>query len=124
MVNRLRFSLVEKSQLGSVTEDGVVCLWSVESQRMLMKFSASHTSVFACVLTFPTLFPLISITTLPLSDEATDVCFSPSNNMLMMSVGMDAKIKCYDIQSRKYVDTHTPFTYTFLSIITVSAPLG
>ena len=34
---------------------------------------------------------------------ATDVCFSPSNNMLMISVGMDAKIKCYDIQTRKLV---------------------
>lgn len=37
-----------------------------------------------------------------LTGAATDVCFSPSNNMLMISVGMDAKIKCYDIQTRKY----------------------
>lgn len=36
-----------------------------------------------------------------LTGAATDVCFSPSNNMLMISVGMDAKIKCYDIQTRK-----------------------
>lgn len=36
-----------------------------------------------------------------LAGAATDVCFSPSNNMLMISVGMDAKIKCYDIQTRK-----------------------
>ena len=36
--------------------------------------------------------------------SATDVCFSPSNNMLMVSVGMDAKIRCWDIQQRKYVN--------------------
>ena len=37
----------------------------------------------------------------PLTGAATDVSFSPSNNMLMVSVGLDAKIKCYDIQTRK-----------------------
>ena len=33
---------------------------------------------------------------------ASDLCFSPNNNMLMISVGMDAVIRCYDIQQRKY----------------------
>ena len=44
VVNRLNFSLMEKSHVGSVSDDGVVCLWSVESQRMLAKFSPSHAS--------------------------------------------------------------------------------
>ena len=34
-------------------------------------------------------------------DVASDLCFSPSNKMLMISVGMDAQVKCYDIQTRK-----------------------
>lgn len=78
-INRLCFSQVEKGQFGSVSEDGTACVWSVESQRLLNKYSTPHTG------------------------PATDLCFSPSNNMLMISVGMDCRIKCYDIQTRKIV---------------------
>lgn len=78
-INRLRFSHVEKGQFGSAGEDGSLCVWSVESQRLLSKYSSPH------------------------AGPATDLCFSPSNNMLMISVGMDSRIKCYDIQTRKIV---------------------
>ena len=44
VVNRLNFSHMEKTHLGSACEDGVVCLWSVESQRLLAKFAPSHAS--------------------------------------------------------------------------------
>ena len=43
-INRLCFSLVEKYQFGSVSEDGGVCVWSVESQRLLNKYSSPHSS--------------------------------------------------------------------------------
>ena len=42
-INRLCFSHVEKYQFGSVSEDGCVCVWSVESQRLLNKYSSPHT---------------------------------------------------------------------------------
>jgi len=34
-------------------------------------------------------------------DRVTDFVFSPTNNMLTVSVGMDGSIKCYDVQTRK-----------------------
>ena len=41
-INRVRFSHFEKAIVGSVCEDGSVCLWSVESQRLLTKMTPSH----------------------------------------------------------------------------------
>ena len=41
-INKVRFSHFEKAIVGSVCEDGSVCLWSVESQRLLTKMTPSH----------------------------------------------------------------------------------
>lgn len=41
-MNKVRFSHFEKAVVGSVCEDGSVCLWSVESQRLLTKMTPSH----------------------------------------------------------------------------------
>ena len=45
------------------------------------------------------MFYFLSSVSVP--DEGMDLCFSPSNKMLMVSVGMDAQVKCFDIQTRK-----------------------
>lgn len=42
-INRLRFSQQEKGLFGSVSEDGAVRVWSVESRRMLVRLSYPHT---------------------------------------------------------------------------------
>ena len=60
---------------------------------------------------------------------ASDLCFSPNNNMLMISVGMDAVIRCYDIQQRKYARYKLSFclleftrVYHLRTVTQVSAP--
>ena len=56
----------------------------------------------------------------PHTGAATDLCFSPSNNLLMASVGTDGKIRCYDIQQRKLA--HTTVTASKL-YCAICAPL-
>ncbi|XP_064383740.1 protein NEDD1-like [Halichondria panicea] len=80
-VSRLSVSLMEQSHLGCVCEGGEVSLWSIESQRKLTTFTTKH------------------------SDVATDLSFTPSNKILMVSVGLDSCIRCYDLQTRKMVAT-------------------
>lgn len=97
-INRLCFSHVEKGHFGSVSEEGVVCVWSVESQRLLIKYPSPHAGT-RLSLQLDTVEFVLLITAL--LGPATDLCFSPSNNMLMISVGKDSKIKCHDLQTRK-----------------------
>ncbi len=53
------------------------------------------------MLYFTTVSLPVVVACTPHAGSATDLCFSPSNNMLMVSVGADAKIRCWDIQQRK-----------------------
>lgn len=78
-ITQLAFSHHDRALIGSSAEDGSVCLWSTESQRLLTRFSQKHTG------------------------PATDVSFSPYNKLLMVSAGTDSKITCYDIQQRRSV---------------------
>eukprot|EP00731_Ephydatia_muelleri_P021327 Em0013g1054a len=78
-ITQLAFSHHDRALIGSSGEDGSVCLWSTESQRLLTRFSQKH------------------------AGPATDVCFSPYNKLLMVSAGTDSKITCYDIQQRRSV---------------------
>ena len=100
--------MLDKAVLGSVNEAGHVCLWSVESQRLLHQFSPSHTSTtiyasfFLCVdedaghsCSLTVLHSNVGI--------ATDLCFAPSNNKLLVSVGQDSKIRFQDVHQRKLV---------------------
>jgi WD40 repeat protein len=77
-ITRLRFSVMDHAMAASASEKGSVCLWSVESQRMLHEFSFS-------------------------SGTTTDLCFAQSNNKLLVSVGQDCKIHFLDTQQRKLV---------------------
>ena len=78
-ITRVRFSPLEKSLLATTTVKGTLSLWSAESLRLLVGFKAAH------------------------SGKATDACFSPFNNMLLASAGLDGRIVFYDVISRKLV---------------------
>ena len=82
-INRVRFSPIEKSLFASTTVTGSLSLWSAESLRLLVEFKAAHTAA------------------------ATDACFSPFNNMLLASCGMDGRVVFYDVISRKCDYTNT-----------------
>jgi hypothetical protein len=77
VISRLRFSVMDRAVAASASDSGCVCLWSVESQRLLHKF--------------------------PSSGPATDLSFAQSNNKLLVSVGEDCKIHFLDTQQRKEV---------------------
>jgi len=76
-INRVKFSPIEKSLLASTTVTGSLSLWSAESLRLLVEFKGAHTAT------------------------ATDTSFSPFNNMLLASCGLDGRIVFYDVISRK-----------------------
>ena len=74
----MRFSPIEKSLFATTTDQGTLSLWSAESLRLLVEFTGAHTTA------------------------ATDACFSPFNNMLLASCGLDGRIVFYDVISRKW----------------------
>lgn len=82
-IRQLQYSRFRKSLLGSVSDDGAVNLWDVNTRRLLHNFSGSHIA------------------------PATGLNFSPINDILLMSVGLDKRIVCYDTQGKKPVKTMT-----------------
>lgn len=80
-IRQVQYSQFKKSLLGSVSDDGAVNLWDINTRRMLHSFSGSHIA------------------------PATGLNFSPINDILLMSVGLDKRIVCYDTQGKKPVKT-------------------
>ena len=62
-----------------MSDDGAVNLWDINTRRMLHSFTNSHIA------------------------PATGLNFSPINDILLMSVGLDKRIVCYDTQGKKLV---------------------
>lgn len=62
---------------GCTSDDGVVTLWDANARRQLHVFQEAHVG------------------------PATGLAFSPINEMLMISVGLDKRMVCYDIQKKK-----------------------
>lgn len=77
-IKQVQFSRHKKSLLGSVCDDGSVNLWDTNRRQMVHSF-ACHRA--------PT----------------TGLSFSPINDIFLMSVGLDKKIACHDVQSKKVV---------------------
>lgn len=80
-IKQIQYSKFRKSLLGSVSDDGAVNLWDINTRRMLHSFTNSHIA------------------------PATGLNFSPINDILLMSVGLDKRIVCYDTQGKKPVKT-------------------
>ncbi|XP_016014886.2 protein NEDD1 isoform X2 [Rousettus aegyptiacus] len=80
-VRHLKYSLFKKSLLGSVSDNGIVTLWDVNSQSPYHNFDNTHKA------------------------PASGICFSPVNELLFVTIGLDKRIILYDTSSKKLVKT-------------------
>ncbi|KAL6060222.1 hypothetical protein STEG23_004111 [Scotinomys teguina] len=81
--------LFRKSLLSSVSDNGVVTLWNVNSQSSYHSFDTTHKA------------------------PVSGICFSPVNELLFVTIGLDKRIILYDTSSKKLVKTlvtDTPLT--------------
>ncbi|KAM8780058.1 protein NEDD1 isoform 1-T2 [Rhynchonycteris naso] len=88
-VRHLKYSFFKKSLLGSVSDNGLVTLWDVNSQSPYHNFDNTHKA------------------------PASGICFSPVNELLFVTIGLDKRIILYDTSSKKLVKTllaDTPLT--------------
>ncbi|XP_042369643.1 protein NEDD1-like isoform X2 [Plectropomus leopardus] len=75
-VHDLRLSPLRRSLLGSVSDSGAVVLWDSNTQKELHVFDGAHKA------------------------PGSGLAFSPASELLVVSVGLDKKIVCYDTASR------------------------
>ncbi|KAM4553178.1 protein NEDD1 isoform 2-T2 [Fundulus diaphanus] len=75
-IHDLRLSTVKRSLLGSVSDSGTVVLWDSNTQRELHMFNSAHKA------------------------PGSGLAFSPTSDLLFVSVGLDKKITCYDTASK------------------------
>ncbi|KAM6293676.1 protein NEDD1 isoform 1-T2 [Porphyrio hochstetteri] len=80
-IRHLKYSSFKKSLLGSVSDSGNVTLWDVNSQNPYHNFENTHKA------------------------PASEICFSPVNKLLLVTVGLDKKIILYDTSSKKLLTT-------------------
>eukprot|EP00069_Balaena_mysticetus_P018004 bmy_10955T0 len=80
-VRHLKYSLFKKSLLGSVSDNGIVTLWDVNSQSPYHSFDGTHKA------------------------PGSGICFSPVNELLFVTIGLDKRIILYDTSSKKLVKT-------------------
>ncbi|XP_007947958.2 protein NEDD1 [Orycteropus afer afer] len=80
-VRDLNYSWFKKSLLGSVADNGVVTLWDVNGQSPYHNFESTHKA------------------------PASGICFSPVNELLFVTIGLDKRIILYDTSSKKVVKT-------------------
>ncbi|NXN12433.1 NEDD1 protein, partial [Indicator maculatus] len=80
-VRHLKYSSFKKSLLGSVSDSGNVTLWDVNSQNPYHNFENTHKA------------------------PASEICFSPVNKLLLVTVGLDKRIILYDTSNKKLLTT-------------------
>ncbi|MBN3283206.1 NEDD1 protein, partial [Polyodon spathula] len=76
-IQDLKYSYVKKSLMGSVSDSGTVVLWDANTQKPQHTFEGAHKA------------------------PACGLCFSPANELLFVTVGLDKRIICYDTSSKK-----------------------
>lgn len=76
-VREIQFSHFKKSLLGAVSDDGALNLWDSNTKKLSTSFASDH------------------------KGPATGLSFSPMNDMLLCSVGLDKRIVFYDVQQKK-----------------------
>ncbi|KFW77943.1 Protein NEDD1 [Manacus vitellinus] len=80
-IRHLKYSSFKKSLLGSVSDSGNVTLWDVNSQNPYHSFENTHKA------------------------PASEICFSPVNKLLLVTVGLDKRVILYDTLSKKLLTT-------------------
>ncbi|XP_043981824.1 protein NEDD1 isoform X1 [Gambusia affinis] len=75
-IHDLRLSTVKRSLLGSVSDGGTMVLWDANTQKELQVFDGAHKA------------------------PGSGLAFSPTSDLLVVSVGLDKKIICYDTASK------------------------
>ncbi|KAM6972955.1 protein NEDD1 [Aplochiton taeniatus] len=75
-IHDLKYSPLKRSLLGSVSDSGTVVLWDSNTQKELHVFDGAHRA------------------------PASGLAFSPSSDLLFVTVGLDKKIICYDTASK------------------------
>ncbi|XP_023672548.2 protein NEDD1 [Paramormyrops kingsleyae] len=75
-IHDLKYSFVKRSLLGTVSDSGVVVLWDANTQKELHSFPEKHKA------------------------PASGLAFSPTSDLLFVTVGLDKKIICYDTSSK------------------------
>lgn len=68
--------MLRRSLLGSVSDSGAVVLWDANTQKELHVFDGAHKA------------------------PGCGLSFSPASELLLVSVGLDKRIVCYDTASR------------------------
>ena len=76
-IRQLQYSYCKKYLLASTSDLGTVTLWDTSAKKLLHTFDTSHKA------------------------PATGLAFSPTNRMLMTSVGLDKRIMFYDVQGKR-----------------------
>ncbi|KAL6106159.1 nedd1 [Pungitius sinensis] len=75
-IRALRLSALRRSLMGSVSDSGTVVLWDANTQKELHVFDGAHKA------------------------PGSGLAFSPASELLVVSVGLDKKIVCYDTTSK------------------------
>lgn len=68
--------MLRRSLLGSVSDSGTVVLWDSNTQKEIHVFDSAHKA------------------------PGSGLAFSPASELLVVSVGLDKKVVCYDTASR------------------------
>ena len=72
--------------------------------------------ILQCILCFLSSLTSLCVCSWRCIGSATDLCFAPGNNKLLISVGQDCKIRFLDIQQRKSVPVAYPHDYVDLHV--------
>ncbi|XP_073476365.1 protein NEDD1 [Aquarana catesbeiana] len=80
-IRHLKYSYVKKFLLGAVSDTGCVTLWDAHSQNPYHMFEGAHKA------------------------PASGICFSPVNDLLLVTIGLDKRIICYDVSSKILLQT-------------------
>nr|XP_020471479.1 protein NEDD1 isoform X2 [Monopterus albus] len=88
-IHDLRLSMLKRSLLGTVSDSGTVVLWDSNTQKELHVFNSAHKA------------------------PGSGLTFSPASELLVVSVGLDKKIVCYDTASKivlRSIQVDSPLT--------------
>uniref|UniRef100_A0A8C5N500 Protein NEDD1 n=1 Tax=Leptobrachium leishanense TaxID=445787 RepID=A0A8C5N500_9ANUR len=80
-IRHLKYSYVKKFLLGTVSDSGSVTLWDANTQSPYHMFESAHKA------------------------PASGICFSPVNDLLLVTIGLDKRIICYDVSSKILLQT-------------------